>query len=172
MIFDSANTTMDEDDVRPTRDEVNELFVNALAAWDERHAQVGDTIPAVWFFDVLGVTHPSKVNSFEQSERQRQLFMMLFHGESGFRTHVLKYRKRYLKSNYAGGYEVVAPADQTAFAQKQRRETINKALRDEATILRNTDHDVISAKQRQQNDDALAHNVALAKILHRRKPAG
>ena len=97
-------------------------------------------------------------------------FMMLFHGQSGFRTYLLKHRLRYLKANYANGYEVLAPEEQTGFAQRQRRNDINKALRDKSTILANIDMDALSSTQRKENADAVAHNEALARMLHRKRP--
>ena len=94
---------------RPSRDEIDSLFVSVLAAWDARMAQIGDTIPVKWFYDQLGILHPEKANSFERAEACRKSFMMLFHGQSGFRTYLLKHRLRYLKANYANGYEVLVP---------------------------------------------------------------
>ena len=155
---------------RPTRDEIDSLFVSVLAAWDARMAQIGDTIPVKWFYDQLGILHPQKANSFDRAEACRKSFMMLFHGQSGFRTYLLKHRLRYLKANYASGYEVLDPKEQTGFAQRQRRNDINKALRDESTILANTDMETLSSTQRKENSDAVAHNEALARMLHRKRP--
>ena len=159
-----------DDEVRLGRAETEALYETALAEWDKRRSKVGDTIPVEWFYDVLGCMHPAKANSFERAEQCRQRFMIMFHGVDGFRSYILKNRKRWLKTNYSGGYEVLDPGEQTGFAQKQRRRDINKALRDEALLLTNVDFDEISPKQRQENEAAIAHNHALAKILHRRKP--
>ena len=155
---------------RPSRDEIESLFVSVLAAWDARMAQIGDTIPVKWFYDQLGIIHPEKANSFERAAASQKSFLMLFHGQSGFRTYLLKHRLRYLKSNHANGYEVLDPKEQTGFAQRQRRNDINKALRDESTILANTDMDALSSTQRKENADAVAHNAALARMLHRKRP--
>jgi hypothetical protein len=155
---------------RRRRDEIEAIFRNALVEWDKRKSQIGDTVPAEWFYDMLGVQHPSATNSFELAEAARQNFMVMFHGEHGFRAYLLRHRKRYLKSNYAGGYEVLDPEQQTKYAQKQRRADIHKALKGESFLLQNVDMEHLSEKKRQENSDALAHNAALSDLLHRRKP--
>ncbi len=171
MLFDSNGNGDDGDrDPRLSRSETEILFARALSEWDKKNAAIGDTIPVGWFYELLGVMPPSAANSFERAEACRANFMLLFHGDNGFRRYVLENRKRYLKSNYAGGYEVLAPDKQTNFAQKQRRGDINKALRDELAVLSNVDMELLSSHDRKVNADAVAHNVALAKILHRRRP--
>ena len=169
MMF-SSNGVDEDDNPRPGRPEIDTLFSAALQEWDRKNAQIGDTISAEWFYDLLGVLHPSKANSYERSVAQQKMFMMLFHGQDGFRFHVLTHRKRWLKTNYAGGYEVMPPEEQTRYAQKQRRNDITKALKDESTLLSNVEMARLSIKQREQNSDAIAHNVALMTMLSRKKP--
>lgn len=170
MMFTENGHKDEEDTLRLARSQIEDLFRIGLEQWDKSNYQIGDTIPAEWFYDLLGVLHPSKANSFEHSEAARKNFMMLYHGQDGFRAYVLKHRKRWLKTNYAGGYEVLDPKEQTQYARKQRRNDINKALREENTLLSNVDLNLISQKERQENAEAIAHNVALAKILHRKRP--
>ncbi len=170
MFSDGDND--DDDAPRPTRDEVDALFAAVLAEWDSRQPQVGDVIPKTWFYDQLGVMYPELANSYEQAIALEKKFLTLFYGTSGFRVYLLEHRKRFLRSNHARGFEVLPPEKQTDFAEKQRRKDINKALRDESMLLRHVDHEVLSMEQKRENEDAIARNVALARIFHRQRRPG
>lgn len=146
------------------------LFQTVLRAFDDRPWSVGDIIPAQWFYDHLGVVHPSKCNDYEHMKREQFRWVLLFHGDDGFRRYLLKHRLRYLQSNHREGYIVLTSQQQVATAQRDRRDDINKALRNESMLLTHVDLDQLSQKERQQRDDALARNDKLAHMLRRRKP--
>lgn len=113
----------------------------------------GQVIDHRWFLDQFGLLSPADCPDYTTS-REAQLAYML--NIEGLKRELLEEYQIALRSVPGKGYEVVAPQEQTEWAEGCLRNELRKAMHTSQTRLVNLRLDELTDTQKKQNLDAQA----------------
>ena len=126
----------------------------------------GDTVSYDWLYEKFGIERPTGTTLLEQAQRAELLFLGNFKSLEGA---LLKDHQIALKNVRGVGYMVVAPGDQTKWADHEGMTDIKKGIRKMAGRIANVDLTALDSDQRRENADYLAKVAALRAMVRESK---
>ena len=128
-----------------------ELIDKAAKAFGGTGFGYGDVIPRAWFDEAFGLKKP------EESIADMQANQILYASMMGhLRARLLAEKQMALRVKPGFGQQVVWPADQTAWAMSEAKDTISKALAKAQARVENVNLSMLNPEERRANADARA----------------
>lgn len=123
----------------------------------------GQIVPHDWFHDHFELERP------HTAQQQREWQAKLTRNLVKFRRHMLTKHLMDFENIWGSGYLIVRPSEQAAFALKDTRETVRKAIAEGVLRVVHTKADELTDAQRQENADALNKLTALQAMASPKK---
>ena len=126
---------------------------NAVAVFFRDGKGYGDLLSFAWLYEAFRLSQPGDDTPNLMAEKLRLAFLNQL---QRFADELLTEHQMALVSERSVGYRVLHPNEQTKYAEDDARLSLRRALRREAALLTNVNLAPLTARERQENADALA----------------
>lgn len=126
---------------------------NAIRLFHEQKKTYGDLLSHEWLYEAFEIEKPDVNTPSGQAEKLKLQFLSEF---KKFETEMLTEYQMDIRNLRSRGYEVVRPQDQTRRAEEDFQSEMKRIGRQVAGRLANVNHTKLSARERQENADAVA----------------
>lgn len=131
---------------------------NAVRLFHEEKKTYGDLLSFEWLYEAFEIEQPAETTSLKEAEKLKLQFLAEF---KKFEAEMLTEYQMDIRSVRSRGYEVVHPQEQTRRAEQDFQAEMKRISRQVAGRLANVNHTLLSARERQQNADAVARLSSL-----------
>jgi len=131
----------------------------ALARFTFRY---GEIITFEWLYDSFNIEKPKDFTSWKDSKKAQLEFLSNF---KKLEEYLLEERQMALKNIRGKGYEIVTPAEQTAWAMQVGSNEIKNALHNMYERQINVNHKLLTTDEKKENSDAIARTSMLGSMI-------
>ena len=122
----------------------------------------GKTFTHEWLYEAFGIEMPAPETPLKTAERAKMQYLSAF---DAMREHLLTEHQIALDNIRGVGYRVVAPEEQTAWAEQDGLVDMRMSMRKMMLRMSNVDLAKLDADHRRQNADALARASMLSGMV-------
>jgi hypothetical protein len=140
---------------------------NAIRLLLEQNLTYGHLLTHDWLFEAFEIEQPKDDTPYKEAQKLQLRFVADF---ERFRAELLDEYQMDAQSVTGKGYMIVHPRDQTRRAEQDFQHEFKKFGRKAAARLAGVNHSMLSARERQENADAIARMSNLRAMVRKEFP--